>query len=129
MSEPSRAHVEAVALTVSRANRLSERDALQEAPHWEWASEAILTSTDPAVLDAMQDALVRAGRLAQSWQEWGVQRPEPFEGVFPASSREGAMRSAANISATHDGLWQVVSRRRFATPWEPTPCSPCSSSR
>lgn len=29
---------------------------------WDIA-EALLTSTDPAVLDAMQDALVRAGRL------------------------------------------------------------------
>ena len=59
MSEPSREHIEAVG-----------RGLLQGKPGRAWArvdaetdAAMLLTSTDPAVLDAMQDALVRAGRL------------------------------------------------------------------
>ena len=84
MSEPTREHVEAVGAGVRDCiKRLTTPPVFPGQPSF-GATEfdiarAVLTSTDPAVLDAMQDALVRAGRLAeeivwrelpdQSWQE------------------------------------------------------------
>ena len=65
---PDPKHVEAVAALVADRAALS----LVEG---EWVAEILLTSTDPAVLDAMQDALVRAGRLRDD-ERFGV----PFDG-------------------------------------------------
>lgn len=39
-------------------------------PHAEAAADAILLSTDPAILDALTDALVRAGRLRKEVSEY-----------------------------------------------------------
>ena len=67
MSEPSREHVGAVAQCLAAMpDRLAAAD--RRARH-------LLTSTDPAVLDAMQDALVRAGRSPE-WQVWQLDRDE-----------------------------------------------------
>ena len=66
MSEPSREHVEALRDEIGGwpigsgyyATRVGTDEAREIAEH-------LLTSTDPAVLDAMQDALVRANRIAE----------------------------------------------------------------
>jgi hypothetical protein len=55
MSEPTPEHIDAVAAGIGA-----------DFPDWSHAhARALLTSTDAAVLDAMQDALVRAGRLRE----------------------------------------------------------------
>lgn len=76
MSEPSREHLEAVAGIA--ADHIGDAKDPADPHSWRcydkvrypgdcgctWAlANDFLTSTDPAVLDAMQDALVRAGRL------------------------------------------------------------------
>jgi hypothetical protein len=67
MSEPSREHVEAVGEAMAPKPFAYYRGAYRHDPDavvsYLKRAERILTSTDPAVLDAMQDALVRAGRL------------------------------------------------------------------
>ena len=72
MSEPTREHIEAVARTIAD-DWNPDRDPILTAMFSDYA-DTILTSTDPAVLDAMQDALVRAGRLTEvtTWQEMAL---------------------------------------------------------
>jgi hypothetical protein len=66
MTEPTNAHVEAVAMCLSIANRNGNVGlGIHDLPNWRWAGLPLLTSTDSNVLDAMQDALVRAGRLTE----------------------------------------------------------------
>ena len=76
MSEPSREHIAAVAAGYDPdAYDDTKKRSSHPAAVIQWAArrhmateaaKALLTSTDPAVLDAMQDALVRAGRLTES---------------------------------------------------------------
>ena len=67
MNEPSGEHVEAVGEAMAPKPFAYYRGAYRHDPgavvSYLKRAERILTSTDPAVLDAMQDALVRAGRL------------------------------------------------------------------
>ena len=75
MSEPSREHIDAAAAGYDPdAYDDTKKRSSHPAAVIQWAArrhmateaaKALLTSTDPAVLDAMQDALVRAGRLRQ----------------------------------------------------------------
>ena len=80
MSEPSKEHLEAVAEQLApkplsyyrQGYHGREPDAVLS---YLKRAERILTSTDPAVLDAMQDALVRAGRLREErWDATGSPR-------------------------------------------------------
>jgi hypothetical protein len=61
MTQPDPAHVDALAFALGNAldpNLLST--------DCEDAAAVILTTTDPAALDALEDALVRAGRLTRT---------------------------------------------------------------
>ena len=83
-TDPILRHVQAVAWCVWSAER----------------AERLLTSTDPAVLDALQDALVRAGRLREDHQV--ARGPESWA-----------------IALRHG---RVVHERRLVTEWtEETP--------
>ena len=97
MSEPSREHVEAVARVTNPGDWSARKVILARA-------EAILTSTDPAVLDALQDALVRAGRLTDE--------PSP----------RPARRSTSTASSRCDPV-------RDSTPSPETGCCPLPTPR
>lgn len=73
MSEPSREHVEAIAQWVIGNTPLSDYSPDQQSMIREDAA-SMLEAVTPAVLDAMQDALVRAGRLCEDsqWRSEGV---------------------------------------------------------
>ena len=65
MAEPSREHLAAIHKVLEDSSVLFDFEIAKVA-------RAILTSTEPAVLDAMQDALVRAGRLRPG--QWTSER-------------------------------------------------------
>ena len=111
MSEPGREHVTVVArrvMTVICVRKTFRCDIHDDevydeddnCPRAVDVAHAILTSTDPAVLDAMQDALVRAGRLREDHQV--ARGPESWA-----------------IALRHG---RVVHERRLVTEWtEETP--------
>ena len=90
MSEPDEKHVARVAGCIWTASRADEGTI--SATGANKIAHALLTSTDPAVLDAMQDALVRAGRL----------------------------REERNVETIHDGFMRVIRTdvaARYVTDW------------
>jgi hypothetical protein len=94
MSEPSKEHLEAVAEHLApkplsyyrQGYHGTEPDAVRS---YFKRAERILTSTDPAVLDAMQDALVRAGRLEEETSGvYGVDLAVTFASRFVTEWQE-----------------------------------------
>lgn len=89
MTDPTTAHIEAVARTVCWMGGTEGHEPCMLHNDDSWsvddgfcetgrdAAEQVLTSTDPAVLDALTDALVRAGRLRVSAVEGDPSTPTP----------------------------------------------------
>lgn len=85
MTDPSPAHIEAVARSICWMGGTEGREPCMLHDDNSWsvdsgfcetgrdAAEQVLTSIDPRVLDALTDALVRAGRL-RSFPEAGYGR-------------------------------------------------------